>query len=283
MKSKEKGISEASEYFLYTPSTTAKELFFYPTILGHFEYAPGYRIKRNHFDSFLIMLIEEGVCEISIPSGHFSAPKGSLVLLDCYDEHEYGSRSGWKCLWTHFDGVLARNYYDYISENSGNVILPKNYPAIHYQLNAMYQEFLDRKPVDESRFSLYITSILCSAFTGDISAPVNNQDGLRKAISYINENFAENNSLEQLSSIASLSPYYFSRLFKEETGLTPHQYIIETRIAAAKYLLTSSSSTIMEIAYQIGFPDQSSFCACFKKREKITPASYRKLMVNRDE
>ncbi|MCR5627211.1 MAG: helix-turn-helix transcriptional regulator [Lachnospiraceae bacterium] len=71
--------------------------------------------------------------------------------------------------------------------------------------------------------------------------------------------------------MASLSPYYFSRLFKAETSFTPHQYVIETRISAAKYLLTSTSEPISQIAYKTGFPDESSFCACFRKKENVTP------------
>jgi len=279
MRSNEKGIAKDSEYFLYTPSVTAKELFFYPTIIGLFSYEAGYRLKRNHFDSFLIMLIEEGVCEININGKTLSAPKGSMVLLDCYGEHEYGSSEPWKSLWVHFDGPLARKYYEYISGNSGNVLFPKNYPAIHYQLQTMYMEFLERKPLDEGRMSLYISTLLCSAFSQDgVTSSQNNYDGVKRAVSYINDNFADSNSLNDLAKKASLSPYYFTRLFKKETGLTPHQYLIETRIAAAKFLLTSTSASIREIAYETGFPDESSLCACFRKREKMTPATYRKML-----
>lgn len=277
MKSNEKGVTKDSEYFLYVPSVTAKELFFYPTIIGRFEYEPGYMIKRNHFDSFLIMLIEEGVPEINLPGKSLSAPKGSLVLLDCYNEHEYGSPNSWKSLWVHFDGPMARKYYEYISGNFGNVLFPRNYPAIHYQLQAMYMEFLEHKPVNEGRMSLYISTVLNASFTQEsVASAQNNSDGLKKAIAYINENFSDNISLNELAKKASLSPFYFSRLFKKETGLTPHQYLIETRIAVAKFLLVSSAVSIREIAYETGFPDESSFCACFRKRENMTPASYRK-------
>lgn len=282
MKSNEKGIAKDSEFFLYTPSFTAKELFFYPTIIGSFRYEPGYNLKRNHFDSFLIMLIEEGVCEVKLNGHTMSAPRGSMVLLDCYNEHEYGSSSAWKSLWIHFDGPLARKYYEYISNNSGNVLFPRNYPAIHYQLQTMYMEFLEHKPLDEGRMSLYISTVLCSAFTSaGVEQSQSNFDSLKKAISYINENFADTNSLNELAAKASLSPYYFSRLFKKETGLTPHQYLIETRISAAKFLLTSTTASVREIAYETGFPDESSFCACFRKKEKMTPASYRKMLISK--
>ncbi len=278
MTSSEKLISENSEYFLYTPSVMAKELFFYPTIIGRFHYEPGYRIRRTRLNNFLIMLIEDGVCDITLSNETFRAPRGSFVLLDCYDEHEYGSEESWTALWVHFDGPLARKNYQYIVENRGNVILPGNYPTIHYELNTLYLQFLERKPIDEPRSSLHLSAILNSVLSENGEIPSRNADGLKRSIAYINEHFAEKNPLEKLSAIASLSPFYFSRLFRNETGLTPHQYLIETRISAARFLLSSTPLTIKEIAFRTGFSDESSFCACFRSREGTTPATYRKTL-----
>ena len=60
MKSFERKVSPVSDYFIYTPSKTAKKLFLYPTQCGVFTYDPGYRLKRNSFDSFLLMYIQKG-------------------------------------------------------------------------------------------------------------------------------------------------------------------------------------------------------------------------------
>ncbi len=276
MKSSEQLISDDSEYFLYTPGVVAKELFFYPTIIGRFEYEPGYRVRRAHMDNYLIMLIEDGACEISFSGQNFRAPRGSFVILDCHKEHEYGSDTAWRALWVHFDGPLAKSFYKTIAENRGNVFLPKSYPTIHYELNTLYLEFLEHKPIDEARASLHLSAILNSVLSRESETPSRNSDGIKRSVAYINEHFAESNPLEKLSSIASLSPFYFSRLFRNETGLTPHQYLIETRISAARFLLSSTPLTIKEIAFQTGFPDESSFCASFRKREGMTPATYRK-------
>jgi AraC-like DNA-binding protein len=76
--------------------------------------------------------------------------------------------------------------------------------------------------------------------------------------------------------MAGLSPYHFNRKYKKETGVTPHQFLLSTRISAAKYNLSNSNMTISEIALSCGFIDESAFCYCFKKREGITPNEYRK-------
>ena len=74
---------------------------------------------------------------------------------------------------------------------------------------------------------------------------------------------------------AALSPYYFTRIFSQETGFTPHQYLIATRLSFAKYLLQSGEKSVKEIAFHSGFHSESSFCATFRKWEGITPGAYR--------
>ena len=99
--------------------------------------------------------------------------------------------------------------------------------------------------------------------------------GVQNAIAYISAHFSEPLQLQTLADQCSLSPYYFSRLFSKETGMTPHQYILETRIASARYYLSTTNLSVKEIAYLTGFTDESSLCSTFRKREGETPSSYR--------
>lgn len=64
MRSYEKYVTADSDYYVYTPSALAQKLFFYPVCIGHFHYEPGYHLKRNNYDSFLLMLIIDGTCSI---------------------------------------------------------------------------------------------------------------------------------------------------------------------------------------------------------------------------
>ncbi|MEH2156516.1 AraC family transcriptional regulator [Nostoc sp.] len=94
---------------------------------------------------------------------------------------------------------------------------------------------------------------------------------LKQVTEYIHEHLHQDLKLVDLSAIAQLSPYHFLRLFKQRMGITPHQYILQRRIAKAKHLLKYSNLSIAEIAMQTGFCDQSHLTRCFKHIVGITP------------
>lgn len=72
-------------------------------------------------------------------------------------------------------------------------------------------------------------------------------------IAYINEHFAEKFSVEELAAKAGLSQYHFIRVFKKETGFTPHEYLNNTRMMTARYLLKNSRLPVKDICFNTGF------------------------------
>lgn len=81
-------------------------------------------------------------------------------------------------------------------------------------------------------------------------------------------------SVEEMASKAFLSKYHFIRNFKQEIGLTPHQFQLQNRIRKAQHLL-SVSDTITEVAMTTGFCDQSHFIKQFEKIVGLTPSDYK--------
>lgn len=90
---------------------------------------------------------------------------------------------------------------------------------------------------------------------------------------YLEAHFDQNISLEQLADIANLSPYHFTRTFKEVVGLPPHAYLNHIRIERAKTLLTQGCP-IAQIAAETGFVDQSHLTRRFKRIVGVTPGQY---------
>jgi len=98
---------------------------------------------------------------------------------------------------------------------------------------------------------------------------------LKRAIEYIHEHIGEGFSLETLASVVGISQFHFARMFKQSTGLTPHQYLVEKRLERAKKLLVDSELTISDIAYSCGFASQSHLTRLFRQHLNITPKAYR--------
>jgi len=91
---------------------------------------------------------------------------------------------------------------------------------------------------------------------------------------FINENFSNEITLEEVSKEVCVSTHYFSRLFKEETSENFIEYLTRVRLDRAKELMKNSDLSIKEICFKVGFADPNYFSHTFKKTEKLTPSEY---------
>lgn len=98
---------------------------------------------------------------------------------------------------------------------------------------------------------------------------------LKTAIEYIQDNLQSELSLDGIAGTVGLSPYYFAHTFKATTGIPPYQYVRQSRVERAKKLLRDSSLSIVEIAYEAGFGNQSHMTTVFRKTLQVTPNAYR--------
>ncbi|MEG9430846.1 AraC family transcriptional regulator [Terriglobus sp. ADX1] len=97
---------------------------------------------------------------------------------------------------------------------------------------------------------------------------------LRRVLEWIEFHLHTDVRLEQLAAEAQLSPFHFARLFRETTGVTPHQYVLERRIERAKTLLKLGKLTIAEVAQNAGFSSSTNFVRAFRQRVGITPGEW---------
>ena len=93
---------------------------------------------------------------------------------------------------------------------------------------------------------------------------------------YIREHFSEKITLEDLSKIVNINKYYLIRLFKQQTGLSPIDYLIHVRLSEAEKLLTQTEITISKIADVVGFHSPSHFSKTFKESNHMTPSAFRR-------
>ena len=96
-----------------------------------------------------------------------------------------------------------------------------------------------------------------------------------EAIDYLEKNFEKHIKLQYLAEIACMSERHFYRIFKNATGESPINYLIQIRLQQSRYLLRSTNMPVSDIAYEAGFSDHNYFTKKFKRASGMTPIKYR--------
>lgn len=113
-----------------------------------------------------------------------------------------------------------------------------------------------------------------------LPAPSLDRKRLQWVLEFVEAHLADPLSLDDLASLACLSAFHFSRLFREATGMPPHRYVRDRRIAAAKALLAKGHASLAQIALETGFGSQASFTRAFGKATGTTPGQHRAFARN---
>jgi AraC family transcriptional regulator len=98
---------------------------------------------------------------------------------------------------------------------------------------------------------------------------------LSRVIEYIELHLDENISLAALADTIGISVYHFAKAFKQSTGVSPHQYILERKITRAKELLRDPHISVLEASVRTGFVDQSHFTKVFRRLVGASPTLFR--------
>lgn len=136
----------------------------------------------------------------------------------------------------------------------------------------------DRLPLLLDSLEIQIASLLLREFKTNIKSRDLCPDGesyVRLAAEYMQAYFSSNITIEDICREIHVSPYHFIRMFKQQTGMSPHQYLLDVRIKKAKELLTSGAYTVAETATLCGFLSASHFSATFKKYAGCSPLDYK--------
>ena len=261
-------VSKASRQIICTPSPSAKNTFFYVQEAGYSVKGEASVQHRNNLDSFLIAAVVGGFGELMVGDDTFPLIKGDCFFVDCCQPYYYKSSEAepWELLWIHFNGSTSQQYDDFFTSQSKTVFRPHFFDRVVSAITEIIDINEEKQPDAEILSSKHIVDLLTEALT------VNKNDqqfdsALKQKLlavhNYIDEHFAEDLSLEKLSSQFYISKYYLTREYKRIYGKTIFQHIITARINYGKKLLRFSDKTVEQIAHLCGFNDQSYFARQF--------------------
>jgi AraC-like DNA-binding protein len=144
--------------------------------------------------------------------------------------------------------------------------------------NEMKGGFLDRILVDALNTALAARITRRFVDPSKITlAPSNglSRERLQRVCDYIEAHLDDRLTLEELAGVACLSPFHFSRSFKQAVGVGTQRYVIQRRLERAKTLMRRSNQPLALIAQQAGFTDQSHLTSIFHRETGMTPGQYR--------
>jgi AraC family transcriptional regulator len=137
--------------------------------------------------------------------------------------------------------------------------------------------------IDEAAllFTMKTGAIASGGMSGDLKVKPRERQKAVEAALWLEANAARPVSLEGAAREAGLSPFHFLRLFTKVTGVTPHQYLVRTRLRRAARLLSREELPVTEVALDCGFADLSNFVRTFKRVAGMSPGKFRKKFQER--
>ncbi len=280
MKSNEQGVLKRSEVYFSSPSQTAKKLYYYPISAGHFYCVKGYHLKRNNYNSLLVSHILEGNFTYLKNGKHITAHKGDTVILDCYRPHEYYTDDSFESIWIHISGSNSFELFEEIEKSNGNLIKCKDIHYVQKLLFRIYDSIKSDDPPSELSISVDIYKLFAELMNYQTTKSLgenNYEDTVQQVKEYIAEHLSDNLTVTKLAQAAHMSPSHFSRVFKQQTGFSPYDYVLTFRLNRAKFLLSNTDMTVSSIAFKTGFNSESNFIYFFTENEGISPGKFRKL------
>ena len=100
------------------------------------------------------------------------------------------------------------------------------------------------------------------------------QKGIQYVVTFMNNNYSQDHSIDTLAKMCGMSKYHFIRSFKKFTSVPPLEYLYKIRCSRAKYLFENTNKKIKEVAKIVGFKSSSSFVQVFKRYVGLTPYKY---------
>jgi len=293
----QKMTQSKSDYFVYI-STTPERARWGIEVLGsgftkiapHQKYpAPGHP-SDHHFDfkngrtlqALQILFIEEGSGWLQTESRQrqrISAESVVFLLPGVWHRYRPDPKTGWKEHWVELDGWVARRLIEEGVINSRQCLfqgvessgIAELFEKLHALLTGRRQY-----TVPELANTAHELLGRCAELPNAAKNPSRITGLVRRAEEHLTEHQSENVDLEALSKKLGVGYSYFRRIFREQTGLSPWQYLLRSRLASARRLMSSGGETLASIAETAGFGSAFHLSSAFKKAHGLSPDIWRK-------
>ncbi|MBD5148318.1 MAG: AraC family transcriptional regulator, partial [Oscillibacter sp.] len=209
-----------------------------------------------------------------------SAGQGFLISPGQVTTYCAAKYDPWKYVWLEFDGLKAAEFLTIAGLDFNQ---PVYRPRDTVLGDLMGKEMLYITDHAEAS-SLHLIGHLClfldalvrsSATQAPRHGPQLRDFYIQEAVTFMEQNYQRNLTVEEIANVCRLNRSYFSKLFKDSMGCSPQEFLIRLRLSKAAELMRITNSPIGGIAMRCGYPDQLHFSRAFKKRYGMSPREWR--------
>lgn len=245
-----------------------------------------------HKDTLELQYISRGRANIRIGTHRYQVSEGDVVVYNAGMMHdEWADASEGMCFYNcgisnlRLPGLPDNHLLNELEEpilHTGN--LRETVEAI---FRGLYEQLKDVRSggelVSHCLLEALLAILLHQIPHNRHRARGNSDILLRAAQKYMDEHYMENLTIDQLCQLTHLSTSGFAHQFKKRMGIAPLQYIIQRRIGCAQMLLIQTDKSITDISIEVGYDSLSHFNNQFRKMVGMSPQSYRKVRVGREQ
>lgn len=239
---------------------------------------------RNHFLFHYVIsgtgtLIAENSKKESI-SYSIKSDQGFMIFPNQICTYIADAQQPWEYVWIEFDGLRAKETVELSGLCVNSPVYKAKYKDVAQTMKDEMLYIINHK--DDSPFHLighlylFIDSFVKSSAITQISKSNNLRDFyIKEALSFIEQNFQNDITVEEIAACCGLNRSYFGKIFHEVLGKSPQEFLISYRMTKATELLKLTSLSIAEVGSAVGYSNQLHFSRAFKKIYGISPRQWR--------
>lgn len=250
---------------------------FYMEMTG-ISYCDGsYFISRKNSPIYVFEYILSGQGTVKSDSTEFTAVKGDMYVLHKQSNHVYYSdaKNPWTKIWFNARGPLIDNLIHIYKLHNVNHIRNAGTRELFYKVLDIAGS---RDKSNEDIFneaSLVFHEILLDIAKDIHKNAVQHSPEAIKLRNYLDKNVMRAISLKELSDIVYRSPSQTIRIFKNDFGITPYNYLLSKKLEVAKLMLLNTTMSVKEISLSLSFADEHYFSNYFKSKTGVSPSKFK--------
>lgn len=241
-------------------------------------------VARNHF-LFHYVISGTGVLMANDSQGNtqtysVKSMQGFMIFPDQITTYYADKEMPWEYVWIEFDGLRVKSFLEVAG-------LTQESPIYHAKSKNLREEMMKEMLYivhnsESSPFHLIGHLYLFLDYLARSSASIKLNQGsqlrdfyIHEALAYIEQNFQNNISVEDIAKVCGLNRTYFGKIFKEAVGKTPQEFLLNYRMVKATEILKLTRLSIRDIGQAVGYENQLHFSRAFKNIYGISPREWR--------